>query len=205
MDFYNASTSQYIDATFLKNHDQNRILSELGDDEEKARVATSILMTLPGTPYIYYGEEIGMKGMKPDEYIREPFLWDEDGKDPMQTKWEQPKYSTDATVVPLAKQKSDPASLYNFYKKWITYRNESEALTYGTLELAPVEMHEIVSFFRVKGDDKMFVIHNISDVEVTMPFDLDELYRLDFSTKSGVEIRDSEIVMPAHSTAVLSN
>lgn len=205
IDYYNASTSEYIDATFLKNHDQNRILSELKDDEEKARTAASILMTLPGTPYIYYGEEIGMKGLKPDEYIREPFLWDVAGKDPQQTRWEEPRFSTDQTVKPLAVQKSDPQSLYNFYKKWIAYRNDSEALTYGSVELAPVEMNEIISFFRVKGDDKMFVIHNISDVEVTMPLDLDEFYRLDFSTKSGIEVRDAEIVMPAHSTAILSN
>ena len=81
-DFYKSVTPDYIDATFLKNHDQNRILSELGDDESMARVAASILFSLPGTPYVYYGEEIGMKGMKPDEFIREPFLWDEGKNDP---------------------------------------------------------------------------------------------------------------------------
>lgn len=205
VDVYNNSTTEYIDATFLKNHDQNRIMSELDDNLDKARVAASILMTMPGTPYIYYGEEIGMKGMKPDEYIREPFLWDAEGKDPMQTKWEQPKYSTDKTVIPLAAQKDDPHSLYNFYKDWINYRNGSDVLTFGTLETSPVEMNEIVSFFRVKGEDRIFVIHNISDVEVTMPLDLDGFYHLDYTTKTNIELRDAEIVMPAHSTAVLSN
>ncbi|MBK8291612.1 MAG: hypothetical protein IPK96_12450, partial [Flammeovirgaceae bacterium] len=76
-DFYTSSTKDYIDATFLKNHDQNRIMSELGNDLSKAKVAAGILLTLPGTPYIYYGEEIGMQGLKPDEYIREPFIWDD--------------------------------------------------------------------------------------------------------------------------------
>src|SRR5205085_556950 len=162
VDVYNQASSTYIDATFLKNHDQNRILSELGNDEEKLRMAVSILMTLPGTPYIYYGEEIGMKGMKPDEYIREPFIWDVDGKDPVQTSWEEPKYSTDKTVVPLSKQIGDPKSLYSFYKNWVESRNESDALTYGSVEIPATQVKEIVSFFRIKGNSKVFVVHNIS-------------------------------------------
>jgi glycosidase len=205
VDFYNGSTSNYIDATFLKNHDQNRILSELKDDEQKARMAAAILMTLPGTPYVYYGEEIGMKGLKPDEYIREPFIWDKDHKDKTQTTWEDPRYSTEKTVVPLSVQKLDKKSIYNFYKDWIEYRNDSEALTYGTIELAPMEMHEIVTFFRIKGDDKLFVLHNISDVEVTVPIDLDEIYRLDYTTNPAIELRETEIVMPAYSSAILKN
>jgi glycosidase len=205
MDFYNGTTSDYIDATFLKNHDQNRIMSELHDDEAKARMAASILMTLPGTPYVYYGEEIGMKGLKPDEFIREPFLWDKTGKDKSQTTWEEPRYSNDKTVVPYAIQKADPNSMYNFYKDWIEYRNDSQALTYGSLELSPIALTEIVSFIRTKGDDTSFVIHNISDVEVTVPVDFDEIYRLDFRTNPSIELRETEIVMPARSTAILKN
>lgn len=205
IDYYNSSATNYLDATFLKNHDQNRLLSELKDDEAKARIAAALLMTMPGTPYLYYGEEIGMKGMKPDEYIREPFIWDKDDKDPAQTSWEEPRYSTDKTVVPLALQKTDPKSIYNFYKDWIEYRNDSEALTYGTIELAPMEMNEVVTFFRVSGDEKLFVLHNISDVEVTVPIDLDELYRLDYSTNPAIELRETEIVMPAYSSAILKN
>jgi glycosidase len=146
-----------------------------------------------------------MKGMKPDEYIREPFIWDHGKKDPVQTSWEEPRYSTDQTVVPLSDQVGDSKSLFNFYKEWVTSRNESDVLTYGSVELSPTRMKEIVSYFRVRGDDRAFVIHNISDVEVTMPVDLNEIYRLDFGTKNGIELRETEIVMPAHSTAVLTN
>jgi glycosidase len=66
-DYYKSVNSDYLDATFLSNHDQNRVMSQLGDDPQKMRIAAGILLTLPGTPYIYYGEEIGMKGSKPDE------------------------------------------------------------------------------------------------------------------------------------------
>ena len=66
--------SQY--SPFLTNHDQNRVMSQLGNDVNKAKVAAALLLTSPGTPFIYYGEEIGMSGMKPDENLRRPMQWD---------------------------------------------------------------------------------------------------------------------------------
>ncbi len=61
--------------TFLTNHDQNRVMTQLNMDMESARAAATILFTFPGTPFIYYGEEIGMTGQKPDEGIRTPMQW----------------------------------------------------------------------------------------------------------------------------------
>ena len=61
---------------FLDNHDNNRIASILGADPGRQRLATGLLFTLPGTPLIYYGMEVGMEGMKPDPDIRRPMRWD---------------------------------------------------------------------------------------------------------------------------------
>src|SRR5439155_1207833 len=47
---------------FLTNHDQTRALTALGGDVARARIAATLLLTLPGLPFIYYGEEIGMTG-----------------------------------------------------------------------------------------------------------------------------------------------
>ena len=84
------------------------------DDTDKAKLAASILLTLPGSPFIYYGEEIGMLGEKPDEFIREPFLWNIEGEDPGQTSWEIPYASSSRTVKPLIFQRDDRASMSNF-------------------------------------------------------------------------------------------
>jgi len=202
VDIYNRASNEYIDATFIRNHDQNRTLSELDDDINKAKLACSIQMTFPGTPYVYYGEEIGMKGHKPDEYIREPFLWDEAGKEKLQTTWEEAKHSTDQTVVPLSKQMDDPNSIYRFYKKWISYRNKSKALTYGTIEAWPIRSREVVNFFRQKDEERLWVFHNVSDVEVTLP--IEGKYKLNFATQEKVKFENNEIVLPAHSTAILA-
>ncbi len=113
IDFYQGITPTFIDATFSSNHDQPRLLNELGSDPAKYKQASLILMTMPGAPYLYYGEEIGMLGLKPDENIREPFLWDVKSKDKGRTSWIKPKYTTEKTVTPLAKQKDDPNSYFN--------------------------------------------------------------------------------------------
>lgn len=205
-DYYKTITPDYIDATFLKNHDQNRILSELGDDEGKARVAFSILMSLPGTPYVYYGEEIGMKGTKPDEFIREPFIWDDDAKDPMQTKWEEPRFSTDKTVVPFARQKDDTGSLLNFYKKWIAYRNASPVLTLGSLAASPFESKAVVSLIREKDGVRLLALHNVSDSAITISMGmLAGFTSIDFATDEGVQMTQSEITLPAKASVVLKN
>lgn len=201
-DYYNSITREYIDATFLKNHDQNRILSELNDRPEKQRVAASILMSLPGTPYIYYGEEIGMKGRKPDEYIREPFIWAPGQSDPAQTRWQQPRYSTEQTVTPLNQQLQDPTSLFSFYRSWIHYRNGSKALTYGTLELGPAFPQELVSFYRVYEGKRVLTIHNLSDVEVTVPLPAD-VATIDYATDIAARIRPDGLMIPAFSSVVL--
>lgn len=204
-DFYNQNSNEYIDATFLKNHDQNRILSELKGDLNKARVAAGILLTLPGTPYIYYGEEIGMLGVKPDEFIREPFIWATGKDDKMQTSWEEPRYSNDQTVTPLAIQKKDSNSLFNFYKKFVRYRNQSPVLTYGSIEYSPLSIKELVSFVRVRGEEKRLVIHNISDVEVTIKMEnaLAGYTEIEFITQGEVSQQGVEWKIPAYSSVII--
>jgi glycosidase len=204
-DYYSKNTNEFIDATFLKNHDQNRILSELDGDIGKARVAAGILFTLPGTPYVYYGEEIGMLGMKPDQYIREPFLWDYDVKDQVQTRWEESRYSNDQTVMPLVKQKEDPGSLYNFYKKFIHYRNSSKTLTYGSIVTNPYKINEVVSFFREYEDEQLLVMHNVSDEVLTI--DLEEHFSafktIDFDSSNGAEVKRGVLTLLPNNTVVL--
>jgi glycosidase len=63
---------------FLRNHDQPRTRTELGGSMAKSRVASFLLLTLPGLPFVYYGEEIGMTSAKPDERIRTPMQWTAD-------------------------------------------------------------------------------------------------------------------------------
>ena len=72
---YDAYPGQQF-ATFVTNHDQDRIASVLGEGEPaRLKLAASLLLAAPGVPFLYYGEEIGQVGRKPDEMIRNPMPW----------------------------------------------------------------------------------------------------------------------------------
>jgi alpha-amylase len=213
-DYYKSITTEYLDATFIKNHDQTRLLTELKGDQQKARIAASLLLTLPGTPYLYYGEEIGMLGDKlktyedffgPDAYVREPFVWDLNAKDPLQTSWEKPEFSTDETVVPQRLQDDDPASLLNFYKKLIHYRNSSLPLTKGDIDFSGINVSEVVSFVRSFKDDEELIIHNVSDVAVTLNLDAENgrFKNIEYSSNEGFTWGERELTLPAFSTVIL--
>ena len=72
---FSAKNPDYIDAPFLTNHDMGRIANVLVNDPEKIKGAAGLLMTMNGSPFVYYGEEIGMNsaGTK-DENKRIPMV-----------------------------------------------------------------------------------------------------------------------------------
>jgi alpha-amylase len=206
-DYYKTITPDFIDATFVKNHDQLRILSALDGNINKAKLAAGILFTFPGTPYIYQGEEIGMIGLKEDmdRGQRESFIWAEGSSDSLQSNWYPAQFSTDKSVVPFSKQKVDPTSIYNYYKKFIAYRNSNAVLTYGSIEEAPLSIQEVVSFIRVYKGEQRLVLHNLSDVEVTiaLPTSLSNFQSIEFDSSGESKIKVDEVRVPAFTSVVI--
>ena len=126
----------------------------------------------------------------------------------MQTAWEEARYSTDKTVIPFSKQKEDKGSLFNYYKKLIQYRNSNSALTYGDIDHAGIETDELVSFVRKHDNNECLVLHNVSDVEITLTITdrIDRFNEIDFDSEDGkIAIRDGELKLPAYSTVVLKH
>lgn len=203
LDAYATVTDDFIDATFLTNHDQERVMSTL-DDEDKARVAANMLFTLPGAPYIYYGEEIGMFGEKPDPNIREPMLWNEQ-PDEIRTTWKEPEYSTDETVTPASVQLNDENSLLNHYKELIALRHSSYALNYGSLEPIEGVDEQLSVFVRSHDNEQLLVIHNVGSgpVDEILPDEYSEFSQVKYASGDGYEIQGTEISLPAHSTLIL--
>jgi alpha-amylase len=149
-------------ATFLTNHDQNRTMSRLGGDVEKAKLAASTLLTLPGAPFIYYGEEIGMTGVKPDENLRSPMQWSADanaGFTSAEFPWRLAH--EDYKTVNVAAQTDDPDSLLSRYRNLVRLRSEHAALRVG--EFIPVDSNasQVLAFLRVSKDETILVVHNL--------------------------------------------
>jgi glycosidase len=150
------------DATFLTNHDMDRIASLYGPDFDKLKLAASVLLTLPGTPYIYYGEEIGMPGTKPDENIRKPMLWTDGEHAGFSTAkpWNAP-----ARVRPginVKAEAADPDSLLSHYRRLIRLRNDHVALRRGGYQAVRLENKNIYAFLRRHEQQTLLVLHNFS-------------------------------------------
>jgi alpha-amylase len=146
---------------FLTNHDQPRVMTVLGD-EAKARVAASAMLMLPGMPFVYYGEEIGMVGAKPDETIRTPMQWSSAPNGGFTTgkPWEplQPDWKTKN----VAAQDSSRQSLLNHYRKLIQLRNAHPALSSGQLTLLQTDdtTGTIAAWLRSSRDTAFLVVVN---------------------------------------------
>ncbi len=203
-DFYKSINPDYVDATFLTNHDQNRIMSAVNNNMDKAKMAASLLLTLPGSPYLYYGEEIGMQGKKPDQYIREPFIWDVKTNDKSRTTWIAPRYSADSSVVPAAQQIKEKNSILNHYKTFIQLRNNNRALTYGELEPISLSNNEICAFVRSTNDESVLVLHNLSqaDITINLPASLGEYNKFVFKNKEAT-VKNSAVMISSYSTVIL--
>lgn len=122
-------------ATFLTNHDQTRWATRLVGQKKMLRMGAWLLLTLPGTPFVYYGEELGMGNgsQKGDPGKRTPMPWDASAKGGFTTgtPWTKLAPHKEANV---ATQQQDPGSLWHLYRKLIHQRNQSIALRRGGLK-----------------------------------------------------------------------
>jgi alpha-amylase len=153
--------------SFLTNHDQTRAMSALNGDMGKARVAASLLLTSPGTPFLYYGEEIGMRGEKPDPDIRRPMQWTNGVRAGFTsgTPWEA--LGTDAAQVNVNTESADPASLFSHYRRLIALRNAHIALRTGDLSLVSTGNPGIYAALRYDPSETILVIVNLTNRPVS--------------------------------------
>ena len=153
-------------ATFLTNHDQDRIASLLVGDVDKAKLAASLLLTSSGVPFIYYGEEVGMRGRKPDERIRTPLSWTTDipGRGFTDGEpWEP--FDDNADEATVATQMSEPDSLWSHYRDLIALRAAHPALRTGAMTSIETGNDAVYAFTRLAENDSVTVVINLSGDE----------------------------------------
>lgn len=148
--------------TFLSNHDQTRVMTKVGSDLNRAKAAAAVLLTSPGTPYLYYGEEIGQSGDKPDPQIRMPMQWSAEANAGFSTgtPWQAP--SADYTQKNVAAQGKDPASLLNLYRQLIQLRSNHYALRTGKYVQATSNSNMVFASLRVAEKESVLVLVNLS-------------------------------------------
>ena len=162
----------------LGNHDQKRIASRLG--QTRARLAAMALLTLRGTPTLYYGDEIGMPdGRVPSGRVQDPLARREPGRgrDPERTPmaWDASAHGGFTTGTPwlpvnpdwtrrnVAAMSDDPRSILTLYRQLIALRRERKALQTGPYRGIGFEGGCLVLERGGEGDERIIVALNLVD------------------------------------------
>ena len=148
-------------APFQRNHDQTRTMTFLGNDVAGARLAATILLTLPGVPFIYYGEEIGMTGDKPDERLRTPMHWTRGPAVGFTSGTPWQPLQPDSLTANVTAQDRVAGSLLTLYRRLMRQRAANSALRSG--ELIPVETgsESVLAYIRQDGIRAVLVVANL--------------------------------------------
>lgn len=209
-DVYPAGVS---DAPFLTNHDMVRVATQLGGNGGKLANAAALLLTLPGTPFLYYGEELGLANgtANSDEAKRTPMPWDGSagGGFTSGTPWYgfAPGYASGRNV---AAQTNASGSLLSRYRSLIQARHASEALSRGGLKLftSTKGVSGTLAFVRTLGDERVLVVHNLTDSSVTAgPFTVEGATPEVLFTDTGVGTLSAtangwQVSLPARATGI---
>ncbi|HTK54426.1 MAG TPA: alpha-amylase family glycosyl hydrolase [Gemmatimonadaceae bacterium] len=158
-------------STSLRNHDQTRTLTALGGDIARAKLAATLLLTLPGLPFVYYGEEIGMSGDKPDERLRTPMQWSGSANAGFTrgTPWES--LQADWATTSVERQDRDSGSLLDLYRRLIRLRLDHSALGTGDYTVLRASSPTVAAYLRRDRDRVVLVVANMgatSAVNVTL-------------------------------------
>ncbi|MBO9598241.1 MAG: DUF3459 domain-containing protein [Cohnella sp.] len=201
------SDGKAVDAVFLTNHDQNRVMTALKGNEDHAKTAAALMLTMPGNAFIYYGEELGMTGAKPDERIREPFPWKIAPGDPAETTWEAATGRGDGQASVEAEDET-PRSLLNHYRTLLSWRMQEPALRGGTIESYETGNDAIASFIRKNGEQTLLVLHNLSGKQQVVALEETKAQpakfgKLILSTSEDAALQGRTLTLPPYASVVL--
>lgn len=163
------------------------------------KMAAGILAMLPGNPFVYYGEEIGMIGTGDDPNKRIGMLWTADGPST-----HNPPGTTEAGYVlpSVEEQMKDEASLLNYYKDVMWLRHKHPEIARGTSEILPCSNTDLCLIRRTWGETSIVIAVNPSlrDHTVTVEGTL-----ADSLNAKGLEItlQEGVLTLPSYSIAIL--
>ena len=147
--------------TFLTNHDQERVFSTLAGNLPKMKQAASLYLTLPGVPFLYYGEEVGMLGTGVDEDKRKPMQWNAGTHAGFTTGTPWRSINSNFGLWNVASQEASDSSLLSYYKRLIAIRNQSEVLQKGYYLPVTAVPSRVLSYCRVLVAEAILVVANV--------------------------------------------
>ncbi len=158
----------------LGNHDAFagvRLMDDFSADQSRYRLAAATQLTMPGQPFIYYGEEIGMNhsaGNSGDWALRAPMSWSKTGGFTTGTPFRSP--ASNVTTFNVADQQADSASLWHFYRELIAARKGLPALRHGNLQL--LRSDSVLAYTRTYQGQSVLVVLNYGNQATSVSLSL---------------------------------
>ena len=176
-DQFRPHRADFIDAIKLSNHDEDRAAEALGKSLAKEKLAAAVLLTSPGKPFIYQGEELGYWGNKSkgDEYVRAPIKWTKSGSVPSTALNGKVDNAMLSAGISVEAQEADAASLLNLYKTFAQLRNNYPELASGTISEYTTSSTALGAWKMTSGDQTVLVVHNFGSSKAAASFGTEDL------------------------------
>ena len=172
---------------FLENHDIDRYMSEVHGDPAKARAGAAIALMLKGDPLIYYGQELGMRGVQPKNLgksggipltdavgipVREAFRWDANLEAPGSAIWYRgnqwfwkDRFNRSHDGVSLQEEQARPDSLYHWYKQLLALRHARPEISAGSQRILCDDDSAVLCILRGEGAQRTLLLVNLGKVD----------------------------------------
>lgn len=169
---YGAANPDYIDAPFITNHDMGRVANALKSDPMDMKMTAGLLLSMSGSPFIYYGEEIGMKSRgKADENKRLHMDWDgsvytgaADASGGVCADPQGADKDIEQRFASVAEQEADPDSILSYYKRALAIRNAYPEIARGRIDIVDeLTAGHIAVITKTWGDEKIAIVYNTGD------------------------------------------
>lgn len=162
---------------FLENHDTDRFMTQLDGDTAKARTGAAITLMLRGEPLLFYGQELGMRGMRgpsdntdaPDIPRREAFRWQADLDAPGSAIWYRSisrvwdrRVNRSHDGVSVEEQQRRQGSLLNWYRQLIALRRSRSELSAGQQTFPCAQASPVLCVLRQLGSRRVLLLVNLS-------------------------------------------
>ena len=213
---YSSYNMDYVNAPFYTNHDMARSAGYYaGDDGSKTKLAGGLNLLMTGDAFVYYGEEIGMKGSGKDEDKRAPMYWTQDANSDGMTVGPPDMDTVTMKYDPEDVQTSDPTSILSYYRNAIRIRNAFPVIARGSTEtVSGISGDDICAFTRTMADDSLdpvLVVINCSDSEQSVDLSADtassdyaDLAAVLTVSSDAITLSGSTLTLPAYGTAILT-
>lgn len=203
-DQYKSYRSDFIDAIKLSNHDEDRTGNDLGKNLAKMKLAGALLLTSPGKPFIYQGEELGYWGEKSkgDEFVRAPMKWTRTGRIPTKALGGKIDTGMLGSEISVEAQLEDQNSILCMYKAFTRARNTCPALAHGEMKEVSSSTDALALWTMTYEGQTVLVAHNFGNAPVQASL---SSYKLDKKIVSNGDItagKDGTLKLGPFSSAV---